>query len=101
MVRGAGYDVLRGKAKVIAKGGKDMTPYFVKGAHETLLLAENAGIKKAVMKSKSPSCGSGKIPDGSFSGKLINGDGVTAALLKQNGIEVYTEGLKTNGKLEI
>ncbi len=86
-----GYDVFSGKANVIDKNGGDKTPYFILGAHETLALAKNAGIKKAVFKSKSPSCGCGEIPDGSFTGKLINRDGVTAALLKRNGIEVYTE----------
>lgn len=91
IVGGTGCDVLYLKAKVIAKGGDDKTSYFIKGANETLALAKNAGIKKAVMKKKSPSCGSGEIPDGSFSGKLRDGDGVTAALLKENGIEVYTE----------
>jgi uncharacterized protein YbbK (DUF523 family) len=88
---GSGYDVLEGKAKVIAKDGSDRTSDFIKGAYDTLALAKNAGIKKVVFKSKSPSCGCGKIFDGNFSRNLINGDGVTTALLKQNGIEVYTE----------
>lgn len=91
IVGGSGYDVMEGKAKVIAKDGGDRTSDFIKGAYETLALAKNAGIKKAVFKSRSPSCGCGKIFDGSFSGKMISGDGVTASLLKQNGIEVYAE----------
>lgn len=88
---GTGYDVLAGKSRVVGKSGEDKTSYFMAGAKQTLDLATSIGIKKAVFKSKSPSCGCGEIPDGSFSGKLINGDGVATALLKQNGIEVYTE----------
>lgn len=88
---GAGYDVFAGKAKVVDKSRNDKTAYFIKGAQETLALAKNAGIGKAVLKSKSPSCGCGKIFDGTFSGRLINGDGVATALLKRNGILVYME----------
>jgi uncharacterized protein YbbK (DUF523 family) len=55
-----------------------------------LRIAERHGAKKAILKGKSPSCGKGCIYDGSFSEKLRQGDGVTAALLKRNGIEVET-----------
>jgi len=77
--------------KVITESGRDVTKNFKKGAKEVLRLAELLGVKEAILKQNSPSCGCGKIPDGSFSGRTIKGDGVTAALLKKNGINVLTE----------
>ncbi len=77
--------------KVITKSGKDVTKYFEKGAREVLKICKILKIKKAILKQKSPSCGCGKIYDGTFSGKLIKGDGVTAKLLKKNKIKVFTE----------
>ena len=84
---GSGKDVLAGRAKVFDENGKDTTDEFLKGACETLEIAKKHGIKEAILKSRSPSCGVGKIYDGSFRGKLIKGDGVTTALLKKNGIK--------------
>jgi uncharacterized protein YbbK (DUF523 family) len=77
--------------KVFSKEGKDITREFEKGAQEALNIAKMAGCKEAILKSKSPSCGCGLIYDGSFSGKLIKGDGVFAKLLKANNIKVVTE----------
>ena len=77
--------------KILTKSGKDVTDNFIKGAKETLKLTKLLGVKEAILKSKSPSCGCGKIYDGTFSGKLIKGDGVTVALLKKNEIIVITE----------
>lgn len=88
---GDGLGVLKGKARIIAKDGSDVTDEFIKGAHETLRMAQLLGVSQAVLKARSPSCGVDKIYDGSFSGKVIPGDGVTAALLKEHGIKVYTE----------
>jgi uncharacterized protein YbbK (DUF523 family) len=76
--------------KVITKDGKDVTENFVKGAEETLKIAKLFGIKEAILQQKSPSCGCGKIYDGSFSGKLIDGEGITTALLKKNKIKVIS-----------
>lgn len=76
--------------KVINNHGEDVTINFRKGAQETLELAKKLGVKKAILKAKSPSCGNGKIYDGTFTGKLIDGDGITTRLLKENGIEVIT-----------
>jgi len=76
---------------VVTKSGRDVTESFTKGAEEVLRLAKLFNIKEAILKQKSPSCGCGKIYDGSFSDRLIKGDGVTAALLKRNGIKVITE----------
>ena len=74
--------------KVITKDGRDVTEQYKKGAEETLFLAQKYHVKKALLKLKSPSCGTGKIYDGTFSRTLIDGDGVTAELLKNNGIEI-------------
>ena len=76
---------------VVTKGGADVTAQFSRGAAQALHLARLFGCKKAILKARSPSCGSGTVYDGSFSGRLTDGDGVTAALLKANGITVYSE----------
>lgn len=88
---GDGHDVLAGRAVVIDKYGHDVTAQFIKGAHECLEVARLFGATKAILKARSPSCGSGAIYDGSFSGTIEAGDGVTTALLKENGIDVLTE----------
>ena len=77
--------------RVLARDGTDVTPAFVRGAEETLRLARQLGCTTAILKARSPSCGSGQIYDGTFSGRLVSGSGVTAALLRQNGIAVRTE----------
>jgi purine nucleoside phosphorylase len=71
--------------------GKDVSENFKNGAEICLKIAKLNGCKKAILKSKSPSCGSGQIYDGSFSKRLILGDGITAKLLKENEILVYSE----------
>lgn len=71
--------------------GKDVSENFKNGAEICLKIAKLNGCKKAILKSKSPSCGSGQIYDGSFSRRLILGDGITAKLLKENEILVYSE----------
>ena len=76
--------------KVINNEGLDVTNNFKRGAEETLELAKKLGVKKAILKAKSPSCGNGKIYDGTFTGTIIDGDGITTKLLKENGIEVIT-----------
>ncbi len=85
---GDGSDVLDGKAKVLNMDGVDVTSHFLKGADEVLRIAQTVGAKEAFLTEKSPSCGCGSIFDGSFKTKFIAGDGVTAALLKRNGIKV-------------
>lgn len=79
------------KEKVITKNGNDVTEEFLKGAKNVLEICKTLNIKTAILKSKSPSCGLGKIYDGSFSGKLIDGNGITAQFLINNGIKVFTE----------
>ena len=79
------------KREVLNRDGKDVTENFVTGAKKTLEIAKLVDAKVAILKSKSPSCGFGKIYDGTFSGRLIDGNGVTSQLLVDNGIQVYTE----------
>lgn len=76
---------------VFSKSGRDVTGAFRRGAEQTLLLARLCGCRCAVLKERSPSCGCGRIYDGSFTGTLTDGDGVTAGLLKANGIAVCGE----------
>lgn len=77
--------------RVISKSGDDLTKNFKVGARETLRIARLYRIKQAILKQRSASCGCGQIYDGHFSGKVIKGDGITAALLKANGIRVMSE----------
>jgi uncharacterized protein YbbK (DUF523 family) len=77
--------------KVMSINGVDVTEQYMKGAYEALNMCKLFGCKVAVLKEKSPSCGFGRIYDGTFSGTLTDGDGVTAKLLTENGIAVYGE----------
>lgn len=77
--------------KVLSALGKDVTANFIDGAEKALELARINGCKKAILKGRSPSCGKGYIYDGSFSYKVIEGNGIAAKLLLENGIAVYTE----------
>jgi uncharacterized protein YbbK (DUF523 family) len=79
------------EGRVFAKDGTDVTIQTDRGAHEAFKMAQIAGCDKAILKSKSPCCGCGKVYDGTFTGTLIEGDGVFTKLLKQNGIVVVTE----------
>jgi uncharacterized protein YbbK (DUF523 family) len=91
IVGGDGFDVLDGKARVIDNQGNDVTEAFIAGARQALELAKKAGATEAVLKENSPSCGSSRIYDGTFSGKKVAGAGVTAALFIRNGIQVRAE----------
>lgn len=81
----------RGEQRIVSSEGRDFTREFALGAEKTLEIARIIGTTKAILKSKSPSCGCGLIYDGTFSGRLIEGNGLTAELLMKNGIEVITE----------
>jgi len=76
---------------VLTKTGKDVTMNFKAGAETVLEMCKTSSVSKAIMKSKSPSCGKGMIYDGSFSKILTPGNGVTVELLMNNNIIVYTE----------
>lgn len=77
--------------RVYSKTGEDLTEAFLSGAEQTLYIAKEANAPCAVLKENSPSCGFGKIYDGTFSGNKINGNGITAQLLYDNEIQVFGE----------
>nr|WP_267490837.1 DUF523 domain-containing protein [Paenibacillus monticola] len=91
IVGGDGDDVLEGNAKVMNSSGTDVTEMFVRGAYLTLEKALEVGATLVVLKQSSPSCGSSMIYNGEFNGEKIAGHGVTAALLRRNGIQVTSE----------
>ena len=81
----------RHDTRVLTRDERDVTAAFSRGAEETLRLSKLFSCRIAILKSNSPSCGSGQIYDGCFCGRLIPGDGMTAALLKQEGLTVLSE----------
>ena len=95
-----GADVLDGRARVLTRDGVDVTEAFVKGAEEALRLAKASGARRAVLKSRSPSCGRGELSSGD--GGRRPGNGIAAELLLRHGIEVesadFTEGESTASK---
>lgn len=91
IVGGDGQDVIIQKARVRSHSGEDMTEPYLKGAEKALEIVQKNRIRIAVLKSNSPACGFGRIYDGSFSGKLSAGNGVTAAALIRKGIRIFTE----------
>ena len=76
--------------RVLTRDGRDVTGEYQAGAEKALAEARAAGVRYAVLQERSPSCGSGFVYDGTFSGKLIPGQGVTAELLREKGIAVYS-----------
>lgn len=88
---GDGLAVWNNAAQVITKDGDTVTQAFKLGAQHCLAVAQKNHIKLAVLKSKSPSCGAEEIYDGSFSDTMIEGEGVTAALLLKQGVRVFNE----------
>ncbi len=84
-----GAEIVANKVKTTK--GNDVTKKFLEGAEKVLKFAKENNVDLAILKAKSPSCGVGMIYDGTFSRKLIAGDGITAALLRKNGIKVMTE----------
>jgi len=91
ILNGNGLDVIDGKATIIGLGNNDITSKFLKGAYETLKIADVIGATSAILKARSPSCGVSKIYDGTFSRTLRQGNGVTTQLLLSRGIKVFTE----------
>ena len=77
--------------KVCNSIGEDVTAEFFKGAYMALELAKKHNCKKAILKAKSPSCGKGRVYDGTFTHTTKDGNGIAAQLLIDNGITVYTE----------
>lgn len=88
---GEGTDVLHERAKVVRRDGVDVTENFILGARKAADLIKTYSISLAIMKDGSPSCGSTRIYDGTFTGTSIQGKGVSAALLENLGVRVFTE----------
>ena len=84
---GDGADVLKGESRVLNRDGEDVTAQFVKGAKEFLRIARKYGAKEAILKQGSPSCGFGRIVR---KGKDVEGSGITARILEENGIRVVS-----------
>jgi len=82
-------ELIRGRARTA--DGKDLTAMFMAGAAQVLEIAVAHGIRTAILRERSPSCATSHIYDGSFSGRLIPGMGLTAALLQQNGLTLFNE----------
>ncbi len=91
IVGGDGDDVLDGQARVVMITGQDVTQAFLRGAEHTLAVAQRYAIAGAILKQCSPSCGSARIYDGTHSGQLRDGLGVTTALLRRHGVTVWSE----------
>lgn len=91
IIGGSGIDVLKNKAQVFSHTGINRTEAFIIGAKNTLEIVNLHKIKIAILKSKSPSCGNNQIYDGTYSGSIIFGSGVTAALLTQNNVVIFNE----------
>ena len=77
--------------QVVDNEGNSLTFQYTKGSEEVLRLVQLFSIKKAILKAKSPSCGNHQIYDGTFSHTLVDGEGVTAKLLREHGVEVINE----------
>lgn len=88
---GQGGAVLDGCLPVLTNSGADVTKAFVAGAEIALRLVQQHGLRIAVLKARSPSCGNTHNYDGHFNGNLVEGEGVTSALLKRHGVMVFNE----------
>ena len=91
IIEGTGQDVLLGRCVVQGEQGEVVTPQFIQGAKEVLKIVRMTKVTAAILKERSPSCGVNYIYDGSFSHCKIPGQGVTAALLKEHNIPIYSE----------
>ncbi|RKY50650.1 MAG: DUF523 domain-containing protein [Candidatus Neomarinimicrobiota bacterium] len=83
--------ILSGQGKILNRQGMDCTRAFIRGAGETLHIAHLLDIHKAILKEGSPSCGTRRIYDGTFTGKTVPGSGITAKVLSDAGIHIYSE----------
>jgi uncharacterized protein YbbK (DUF523 family) len=82
---------INNELRVVTVNGEDVTAQYLAGAQKTLALAQANDVHVAILKARSPSCSSSKIYDGTYSRTLIDGMGVTAALLTQHGIQIFDE----------
>lgn len=83
--------VVEGNGKALTNQGEDVTEQFLKGAYETLKIAKEIGATRAILKEGSPSCGANFVYDGTFTGNKIKGKGITAQILENEGITVFSD----------
>ena len=88
IVGGKAIDVIRGNAKILGISGRDYTKEYIRGVNEVIDITKKNNVKMAVLKQKSPSCGYGKVYNGEFSSKIIEGNGILAEELLKIGIEI-------------
>ncbi|OPA83363.1 purine-nucleoside phosphorylase [Pseudomonas fluorescens] len=88
---GQGVEVWQARAKVLTAEGEDFSAAFLEGARQALALVQRHNIRIAILKANSPSCGNLLTYDGTFSGVKVTGEGVTAALLRRHGVQVFSE----------
>jgi len=100
IIDGMGQDVLEGQCAVQGEQGDVVTPQFIQGAKEIVKIVEMFGVSAAILKERSPSCGVNYIYDGSFSHRMMPGQGVTAAILKEHNIPIYSEEELTEEQLK-
>lgn len=91
IIGGSGEEVLSGRARVLTRDGTDVTQNYLRGAHEVLRLAQLVNATQVILKERSPSCASREIYDGTFTGTLRPGCGVTTALLRREGFDVVSD----------
>ena len=98
--RTSGEKGLAGKGHALDENGQDTTEYLITGAEKVLKIAEAYHVRAAILKERSPSCGTHFVHTGKFDGKTMKGMGVCAALLEAHGIKVYSDEEMTVGRLE-
>jgi len=81
----------RNGERVVNREGRDVTAEYRRGAEYTRTLAREKGCRQALLKERSPACGCGEIYDGTFTARLVPGNGVAAEALLKEGIQVYGE----------
>lgn len=86
IIGGTGEDVLNGTAKIVTASGEDVTELYMEGAAKTLAYAEEINASAVILKENSPSCGSGFIYNGTFSGKKITGGRSNHRTVKTSGL---------------
>ncbi|MGI9282379.1 MAG: DUF523 domain-containing protein [Endozoicomonas sp.] len=91
IVEGLAGCVIDGSAEVETECGQNVTKPFLTGANKALQLCQKHGIQIAILTEGSPSCGSSKVYDGTFSGQKITGQGVTSAFLERHGVSVFNQ----------
>ena len=99
IIDGTGQDVLKGLCVAQGEQGEVVSTEFIRGAKEVLKITEMVKVTAAILKERSPSCGVNHIYDGTFSHRIKSGQGVTAALLKEYNIPIYSEEGLTEEKL--